>query len=165
VIRLVGVLALLALLVGPGHAETVVELPRTKTQLTLDGAWQRVPAKEVVAAFRHTDGAVLAITRADVPNPEAWQKDKKQAYANRVERGIAAKIPGYKRRAKKLVDANGIPALDVEARREGGATVVVRVLMFRTYALSIAIEVPRGADVKLARAIQKVFAPPREPKG
>ena len=156
-------LVVLALLAGVAHGETVVELPKTKTTLVLDDAWKRVTTKEVVAAFKHDAGLVLAVTRADVPNPDAWVSEKKQAYADQVEKGIKAKLPGYKRVAKKLVDANGIPALDVEAKREGGAIVVVRVLLFRTYALSIAIEVPKGGDVALARTIAKSFMPPKEP--
>ena len=163
-------LLVLALAAGAAQAETVLELPKTKIVLVLDDAWKRIATKEVagakdlVAALKHDAGLVLAVTRADLPNPDAWVADKKQAYADQVEKGIKAKLPGYKRLAKKLVDANGIPALDVEARRDGGATVVVRVLLFRTYAMSIAIEVPKGGDVALARTIAKSFAPPKEPE-
>ena len=157
-------LLVVALLAASARAETLVELPKTKTQLVLDDAWKRIQTKEVVAAFKHDAGLLLAVTRADVPNPDAWVSEKKQAYADQVERGIKAKLPGYKRVSKKLVDANGIPALDVEAKREGGAIVVVRVLLFRTYALSIAIEVPKGGDVAVARTIAKSFAPPKEPE-
>jgi hypothetical protein len=53
-----------------------------------------------------------------------------------------------------------VPALDIEAKRDGGATVIVRVLMFHTYALSLAIEVPKGGDLAAARAIVQAFAPP-----
>jgi hypothetical protein len=163
-------LIVIALVVASSHADTVVELPKTKTTLVLDDAWKRVTtkevtaAKDVVAAYKHDAGLVLAVTRADLPNPDAWVSDKKHAYADQIEKGIKAKLPGYKRVAKKLVDANGIPALDVEAKRDGGAIVVVRVLLFRTYALSLAIEVPKGGDVALARTIAKSFAPPKEPE-
>lgn len=156
--------AVLALLLaGSAHAETLVEFPKTKVQLTLGDGWQAVTAPSLVAAYKHDAGLVLAVTRADVPNPDAWVAEKKQAYADKVEAGIKAKLPGYKRLAKKLTDANGIPALDVEARREGGAIVVVRVLLFRTYALSLAVEVPKGGDLALARSVVKTFAPPKEP--
>lgn len=148
---------------GTADAETLIEVPSSTVRVTLDDHWKAVNAAGVVAAFRHDDGLVLAITRADVPNPDAWVDRKKQAYADQVERGIKDKLPGYKRLAKKLVDANGVPALDLEARREGGATVVVRVLLFRTYALSLAIEVPKGRDRAIARALVKTFAPPANP--
>ena len=162
-------LIVVALLGASAHADTAVELPKTKTQLVLADAWKRVATKEVaaaknvVAAYKHDAGLVLAVTRADLPNPDAWVSDKKQAYADQVEKGIKAKVPGYKRVSKKLVDANGIPALDVEAKRDGGSIVVVRVLLFRTYALSLAIEVPKGGDVALARTVAKAFAPPKAP--
>lgn len=156
-----------ALLTSSAHAETVIELPKTKATLTLDDAWSPIAAlkanKDLQAAYKHTAGLVLAVTRADVPNPDAWVSEKKQAYADQVEKGIKAKVPGYKRLAKKLGEANGIPALDVEAKRDGGAIVVVRVLLFRTYAVSIAIEVPKGGDVTIARAVVRGFAPPKEP--
>lgn len=146
---------------GTADAETRIEIPRSTVQVTLDDRWTAIHAPEVVAAFRHEGGLVLAITRADVPNPDAWIERKKQAYADQVERGIKDRIPGYKRLTRKLATANGVPALDLEARREGGATVVVRVLLFRTYALSLAIEVPKGANRAIARALVKTFAPPK----
>ena len=153
----------LALLASAAHAETLVEFPKSKAQLHLGDGWSAVSAPSLAAAYKHDAGLVLAVTRADVPNPDAWVDKKRQAYADKVEAGIKAKLPGYKRLAKKLGDASGIPALDVEARRDGGAIVVVRVLLFRTYALSLAIEVPKGGDVALARSVAKAFAPPPEP--
>jgi hypothetical protein len=159
-------IAVVALVVVSARAETIVELPKTKATLTLADGWARVattPAQKVVELFKHDKGHLLAITRADVPNPDAWTSEKKQAYADQVEKGIKGKVPGYKRVAKKLGDANGVPALDVEAKRSDGAIVVVRVLLFRTYALSVAVEVPKGGDIAIARDVIKTFAPPKEP--
>lgn len=163
-IRVLVALAL-ALATGVAHAETIVELPDTPKQLVLDDAWRRIDTKgaQPVAAYRHDAGLVLAVTRADTPNPDAWIGARKQAYADAVERGIRDALPGYKRLSKRLVDVTGIPALDVEARRAGGATVVMRVLLYRTYALALAIEVPAGGDVALARALANAFAPPVTP--
>lgn len=140
-------------------AETIV-LPKTTATLTVPAGWSAVKAAGLVAAYKARSGAALAITRADAPNPDAWKADAKGAYADKVERGLAAGVPGYKRIAKTLADVSGVPALDVEATREGGATVLFRVLMYRTYALSLAIEVPSGVDVAPARAIVQGFAPP-----
>jgi hypothetical protein len=159
-------LLVVALLGAAADAETVVAIPKSKATLTLDDNWRRVATKTdkgLVDVYKHTAGHVLAVTRADVPNPDAWVVDKKQAYADLVEKGIKAKVPGYKRTAKKLGDANGVPALDIEAKRDDGAIVVVRVLLFRTYATSVAIEVPKAGDVGAARAVVKTFAPPKEP--
>jgi hypothetical protein len=159
VTRLLAAAVSLGAIVGSARAETLVELPRTKARIELPDAWKSSPAVGLVAVYKDDRGAVLAITRADVPNPDAWRSETKQAYADKVERGLGARIPGYKRRSKKLVTAGGIPALDVEATREGGATVIVRVLLFRTYALSLAIEVPSKGDLSRARAIAQTFAP------
>jgi hypothetical protein len=149
----------LALCAASASAETI-ELPKTTATLTLPAGWTAVKAAGLVAAYRTKDGAALAITRADAPNSDAWKADTKTAYADKVERGLEAGVPGYKRTAKKLADVSGVPALDIEAKRDGGATVLFRVLMFRTYALSLAIEVPKGVDVAPARAIVQTFAPP-----
>jgi hypothetical protein len=159
-------LFVIVLLARAAHGETIVEVPKSKATLTLPDSWQRVTSsksdKGVVEIYKHTAGHVLALTRADVPNPDAWVVEKKQAYADLVEKGIKSKVPGYKRIAKKLGDANGVPALDIEAKRDDGAIVVVRVLLFRTYATSVAIEVPKSGDVGAARAVVKTFAPPKE---
>jgi hypothetical protein len=150
------------LVVAAARADTLIELPKTKARLDLPEGWTAAPAPGVVAIYKHTRGAVLAVTRADVPNPSAWKSETKQAYADDIERGLRAKIAGYKRTSKKLVTAGGVPALDVEATRDSGATVLVRVLLFRTYALALAIEVPKGGDVAVARTIAQTFAPPPE---
>lgn len=149
---------------GVARADTVIELPKTSAQLTLPDGWTRTPKPPAgtVEVAKHTAGHVLVVMRADVPNPDAWVSDKKQAYADKVERGIKAKVAGYKRLAKKLGEANGIPALDVEAKRDDGAIIVVRVLLYRTYALTLSVEVPPKADVEVARAVVKSFAPPKE---
>jgi hypothetical protein len=154
-----------ALLAPAAHAETLVEVPKSKATLTLADGWNRVTHthKNIVEIFKHDTGALLVLTRADVPNPDAWVADKKQAYADQVEKGIKASVRGYKRLAKKLGDANGVPALDLEAKRDDGAIIVVRVLLFRTYAVSVAIEMPKGADLALARTAVKTFTPPKEP--
>jgi hypothetical protein len=155
--RLVTALLVLAALGAVAHADTVLELPRTKARVELPDAWKATPTPGVVAVYKDGHGAVLAITRADVPNPDAWREKTRQAYADKVERGIRTAIPGYKRTVKKVVSAGGIPALDVEATRDGGATVIIRVLLFRTYALSLAIEVPAKGDLAGARAIAQSF--------
>jgi hypothetical protein len=161
VTRIAALLVVLVLAVGaPARADTVVEFPRTKARLEVPDSWKSSPAAGLVAVYKDDRGAVLAITRADVPNPDAWKSGTKQGYVDKVERGLRARIPGYKRTSKKLVTAGGVPALDVEATREGGATVIVRVLLFRTYALSLAIEVPSNGDVSGARTIAQRFAPP-----
>ena len=152
------------LTLGVTHAETIVEIPKSTVTLTLPDGWNRVAHtfKGIVEIFKHERGSNLVITRADVPNPDAWVEDKRKAYVDKVEDGIRKSIPGYKRVAKKIVDVNGVPALDLEAKRTGGATVVARVLLFRTYSVSAGIEVPAHGDVAAARTIIKTLAPPKQ---
>lgn len=156
-------LALMALC-AMTQADTVFELPKTHARLELPDQWQKVESAAVVAMFKHPAGAVLAVTRADVGNPDAWKDDAKvkQAYADAIERGIRGRIPGYKRRQRKLGDEHGIPALDLEATRDSGATVIVRVLLFRTYSMSLAIEVPAKGDIAIARSIATKFTPQKD---
>ena len=145
----------------PAAAE-VVALPNSKATLELPVEWKPVAATGLVAAYRNGN-IVLAITRAQVPNPDAWRSKTRDAYVDEIERGVAARIPGYRRLSRSLGDANGVPALDVEARRKDGATIVIRILLYRTFALALALEVPRTSDVASARTIAKSFAPPMPP--
>ena len=136
-----------------------VPLPQTKAKLAVTAGWHVVPAAGVVAAYRSDHGAILAVTRAPVPNPDAWRSRTRAAYIDQVERGIAEHVPGYHRLARKISEVHEVPTLDVEARRDGGSTLVIRVLLFRSYALSLAIEVPSGGDVDDARRIAAGFGP------
>jgi hypothetical protein len=148
----------LVLLVQTAHAQDV-ELPKTLAHLTLPDDWTAVRTQGVVAAFKRPDGAVLAVTRAEVPNPDAWlkEKPKREAYADQVAAGVKASLTGTKKFTKKLTEMNNVPALDCEGTKDG-APVVLRVLMFRTYALSLAIELPKGADAKAIKDAKDVLA-------
>lgn len=143
---------------APAAAE-VVALPRTKAVLDVPAGWQRIDAPALVAAYRGP-AALLAVTRAPVPNTDAWRAKTRDAYVDQIERGIAASIRGYRRIARRIGEPGGVPAVDLEATRGDGALVIVRVLMFRTYALCLAIEVAPGAEPAAARAIATAFAPP-----
>lgn len=148
----------LVVLAATAHAEDVA-LPRTKAKLTIPDGWTRLSLPGVVAGYKSPDGVLLAVTRAAVPNPDAWRTKKRDAYVDQIERGVASSMKGYKRIAKKLSEVGGVPALDLEARRDDGAIVVLRVLLFRTYALALAIEVPKGRTVAPLRKLATSFAP------
>lgn len=158
-------LVALALLIlgGRGARAEVVDLPGTLATITLDEAWTKVPAATLtpalVAGYRASLGS-LAITRAAVPNPDAYRAKTRDAYLAEIERGVATTLAGYKRTSRKLGEVNGVPVLDLEARRTGDAVTVIRVLVFRTYALSLAIEV-QPAELRAARAIASTFQPPK----
>ena len=118
-----------------------------KAQLEVPDAWQKVTIDGVAVAYRQDKRVTLAITRNEAPNPDAWSTEKKtrEAYADAIERGLARAIPGYKRTRRTLATAGRVPALDLEATRDGGATVIVRVVMFRSYALTLAMAAPHGS--------------------
>ena len=147
-------LALLLLVTRAAHADEI-DIPSSLAHLSVPDDWKAVRGTPLVAAYKHDSGAILAVTRADVPNPDAWRRTTKQAYADTVFAGIKASMPTAKRLTKKLGEMNGVPALDVDGTREG-KPVVIRVLLFRRYALSLAIE---GADLKTARDIATKFGP------
>ncbi len=146
------VAALLALL--------AVTLPNTKATFSVEDSWKVAAAPSIVAAYRGPRRELLAITRAQVPNADAWREKTRAKYIDEVERGALAAIRGAKRISHKVAEANGVPVLDLEVRREDGSTIVLRYLLFRTYALAIAIEVPKGASASEARVIAASFAPP-----
>ena len=141
----------------------LLALPNTKATVDVpEAGWKKLEDKPaLVAAYQGPGGMLLAITRAQVPNSDAWRSKTRDAYAAEIAKGALAKLPGAKEQSRKLGDANGVPVLDLEARKADGTTVVLRYLLFRTYALALAIEVPKGGDVSIARSIAKSFAPPK----
>jgi hypothetical protein len=161
-VRAVVAAALIAAAAAPAAADEVVTLPKTKAVLHVPAGWTRADGPGLVAGYRGDDGVVAAVTRAQVPNPDAWRDKTRAAYAEQIERGLVA-AAGGRRTAKKLGEVSGIPALDLEVKRDTGAVIVVRVLLFRTYALALALEVPAGVDPKQARDLAGRFALPAAP--
>lgn len=147
-------------MVAPIVLAILIAIPNTKATLELDGAWTARPAPTIVLAYQAPSGALLAVTRAQVPNADAWRSKTRDAYVAEVERGAIASVRGATRLSHRVGEANGVPVLDLELRRADGATLVLRYLLFRTYALALAIEIPRGTDAASARAIAASFAPP-----
>src|SRR5262249_6805127 len=106
VIRLALVVALVA--TAHAHADDVT-LPNTKAKLAVTAGWHAVPNAAVVAAYKSERGALLAVTRAQVPNAGAWRSKTRAAYVDQVERGIAEHVPGYRRLAKKVSEVHEVP--------------------------------------------------------
>ena len=156
------VIAAIVVAATPATAE-VIALPKTKATITLGAEWKPIAASSLVAAYRTDGGLVLAITRAQVPNIDAWRAKTRDAYVDEIERGISSRIPGYRRLTRTLGDTVGVPTFSLEARRSDGTSIVIRILLFRTYALALAIECPRKADVAVARSIAASFAPSPPP--
>jgi hypothetical protein len=151
--------ALALLLIANVAAADVITLPNTKATVSVPKTWTVATVEGVLLGARGPASEILAITRSQVPNPDAWRSKKRDAYLDQIEKGVAAKVKGYKRVSRKL-EANPVPTLDLEAKRADGATIVMRILLFRTYALALAIEIPKRGSAKEARAIALTFAPP-----
>lgn len=139
----------------------LIAFPNTKATLELDDGWKPLEHPALVAAYEGPAGAYLAVTRAQVPNSDAWRSKKRDAYVAEVVKGALASAKGAKETARTLGEANGVPALDLELRKPDGTTIVIRYLLFRTYALALAIELPKNANVARARVMAQSFAPPK----
>jgi hypothetical protein len=151
----------LAWFASEAHADPV-PLPNTKAVLDVPASWTKLPAHpDLVVSYKSPAGLVLAITRAKVPNISAWIKESREAYAVEIERGALAAAPNQKKLSRKISEVNGMPVFDLELRRVDGTALVLRVLLFRSYALAATIEVPRGSALEDARAITTRFAPPK----
>jgi hypothetical protein len=151
-------LALVCVLASAAHAD-VITLPNSKVTIDLPKTWTAQQAEGVVLGAKGPASEILAITRAPVPNPDAWRTKKRDAYVDQIERGVSAKVKGYKRVSRKLLEVATVPVLELEAKRDDGATLVFRILLYRTYALALAIEVPKRGSPKDARAIAASFTP------
>ncbi len=150
-----------ALSIAGRAAAEPIALPKSKALLDVPKTWTRLPDDpEVVAAFKNGD-ALLVISRAQVPNISAWIKASRETYAQEVERGALAAVPGTKKLARAFADINTVPTLDLELRRPDGTQLVIRILLFRTYALSATFEIPKGGSLDEARAIAKKLTAPR----
>jgi hypothetical protein len=160
-IRVIVVMLALALPAQAQGTDQVITLPRTKATLRVPASFTRVERTGLVVGFRDPRGTLVAVTRASLPNPEAWRAKTRDAYLEQIERGVLASIRGARKLARQALAAGGVPALDLEVRRDDGATIFVRVLAFRTYALSLALEVPKRGALDEARTIVKSFAPPK----
>src|SRR5690606_36879796 len=122
-----------------------IKLPETRAVIDVPRGWTPVElaaGRGLVAGYRGERGVVRAIPRVQVLNLDTYRLREREAYAEQLGRGVAASVPGYRRVSRRLGERHGTPALDLEARADGGKTIVVRVLLFWTYALALAIEVP-----------------------
>jgi hypothetical protein len=108
-------------------------------------------------AMRDDAGGVLAVSVAMAPNADAWRSAKRDAYEKAVIAGFAAE-PGVKVKRATPSVVSGVPCIDLALVRDG-APVAVRVLLFRTRTVAIAVEGLRAAD---AAAIAHGLTPTHE---
>jgi hypothetical protein len=134
--------AALALLVvaSPVHAEPI-RVPDQPAEVELDG-WSMAAPPEVpdppALVLRHPDGALAAVTVAMAPNPDAWVDKKRRAYLKAIVDGFEA-LPGVEVVSAKASKVEKVPCLDLSLVRDG-APVAVRLLLFRTRTIAIAVE-------------------------
>jgi hypothetical protein len=138
-----------------------VAIPSSKALFDVPKTWTRQPDDPAVVGRWTRGTSVLAITRAQVPNLGAWIKASRETYVAEVERGALGAVAGTKKLARAFADINGVPTLDLELRRPDGTQLVIRYLLFRSYALAVTIEVAKGGSLDEARAIAKKLTAPR----
>ena len=164
------VLAPVAAAAQPGPP---IDLPDSPAELRLDAAWQPVAlppgtAEPPVGAWRHPTGAVLVVTRAAAPNPDAWRVKTRPAHADEVEAGTRDAAPDYRRRTRSVHDVRGVPAMDLSFRRGRGASaevVAMRFVFFRTHTMTAAVAVPEARWRKAQRAAEAAIAGLGLPEG
>jgi hypothetical protein len=160
----------------------IIDLPETPAQLALEAGWaaEELPAltasadaigpARLVAMYREEPAArpqrgdpalALVVLRFDAPNPRAWRDATRGAYVAEIEASLlAACAPdagsscrGFKVQKRATFESELVPGLELSGKDAGGATRLVRILFFRTYAIVAAVEVPaRSSSRALARA-------------
>jgi hypothetical protein len=141
---------------APAAADDAVPLPDQPAALRLGAPWIVEPAPAVADApllvMRHPGGAVLAVTVAMVPNPDAWRERTRAAYLARIVEGFAAE-PGVTVVSSASRKSAGVPTLDLVLERrtaEGRRSVAVRLLVFRSRTIAVAVEGRRAAELTAA---------------
>jgi hypothetical protein len=169
-------LALLALAAAAGPVRGDVRVSAHQFQhADLDG-WSELPVTgrgddaglaEIVAGHRHPAGALLAITRMNVPNQRAWRKD--EGFFAEVESGVERASAGYDRFHRKQHRIGSVPVLDLGFRQRsarGREVVLLRFLFFRRYTVAFALRAPAAAyrrHDRAWRALHESFAPTAGP--
>jgi hypothetical protein len=137
----VKVTALAVLLVASPVLAEPVRVPEQPAEVELDG-WEIVAPPEVpdppALVLRHPDGALAAVTVAMAPNPDAWVDKKRRAYLKAIVAGFEA-LPGVDVASSKASKVEKVPCLDLALVRDGKA-VAVRLLLFRTRTIAMAVE-------------------------
>lgn len=169
---LLPMLAMLAAAGSAGLARANVRVSAHQFQhADLDG-WRELPVTGrqddtatalVVAGHRHATGALLAITRMNVPNQRAWRQD--DDFFAEVEAGVERASAGYDRFHRKQHRVGSVPALDLAFRQRsprGREIVLMRFLFFRRYTLAFALRAPAAAyrrHDRPWRALHESFTP------
>ena len=139
--------------------------------LTLASGWRAHPvpagSRTPLASFEHRpSGTLLAVSRVDYPNPEAWREKTLPAYASQVEEGLRNAFTTYRRVDFRIHKLDIVPALDLafQYRKpdQRDEIVFMRLLFFRRYTLLAAMAAPATTSRSQKarhRAVLDSFAP------
>ncbi len=141
---------LLVLAVAPTARAEVTTDKTHRFQLDLDDGWREVPAPTdshtPLVGFEHRKRrALMAVSRVEYPNLDAWRRRTRKAYYSEIEKGIKTSVDGYKRLRQNTTRLGRVPALDLTFRhrdKDGERVVFMRFLFFRTYSLSLSLSLP-----------------------
>jgi hypothetical protein len=156
---------LVALLAAPALAdgEAVMRHAEHRFEIELaSGPWREVPIGEVqpVAGWMNDElGAVLAITRVDYPNADAWRG--KDRFFEEVEAGVREHTEGYRRLGRRTHKLGRVPAMDLTFRHQRGdghEVVLTRFIFFRTYSLALTVAVPGEAYGERRRQLARLVS-------
>ncbi len=150
----------IVLLASVASAEPVA-IPHSKALFDVPKTWSKLPDDPALVGAWKRGTSTMAVTRAQVPNLGAWIKTSRETYVAEVERGAIAAVAGTKKLSRAFADIHGVPTLDLELRRPDGSQLVIRYLLFRSYALAVTIEVAKNGSLDEARAIAKKLTAPK----
>lgn len=126
----------------------------------VDGvSYDREAGTGLVARWSADGGArVLVVSRVDGPGSDAWRGE--ESFFDGVEAGVQRSAPGYRRLKRKVHKLGRVPALDLWFRYDGAdgraVAVAMRFLFFRSYALTLAVDVPADDLRAHRRAVRKL---------
>jgi hypothetical protein len=130
-------------------------------QLDLGDGWQRTAAASPALAawtWRVSDG-VASLTRIDAAPAGAWLA--RDDFFAGVERGLAAEVDGYTRARRRIGRLGRVPFMDIWYRFRSPAGelrgVAMRMLFFRHYVLTLAIEAPATALRRERRPVRRAL--------
>lgn len=155
--------ALVVLLAAPALADGEAVLRHAEHRFEIElagGPWREVPMGETppVAGWRNDDaGAVLAITRLEYPNVDAWRG--KDHFFQQIEAGLRETTQRYRRLDRRRHKLGRVPALDLTFKhRRGDADEVVltRFIFFRTYSLALTVAIPDDAYGSRRRPLDRL---------
>lgn len=159
----------------PAHARADTSIDKKhRYRISLGTGWRpKTVAGSSLApliGYEHKPSrALLAISRINYPNLDAWRKKTREAYLDQVVEGVEASVKEFRRMARRSLMLGEVPALDLVFQHQtvsGREVVLMRFLFFRRYVLALAVTVPGRAYEHHKRDLREAhesFEPYLEP--